>query len=164
MAGKTPGRKPKLTQDLEKKLLVMLEAGIPRELSCFAVGINDRTLRVWHERARCGEHRFVELWDKLETATAKAQSSMLLKIRKHGDKDWRALAWFMERVWSERFGYKSQVKVSVEAELEKMLDVAQTVLGADAAAKLFAAIASSAGLQATQEDRDRAEGTGEPVH
>jgi hypothetical protein len=144
MAGSTPGRKPKLTKDSEKRIIGLLEAGVPKDLACFAIGINSRTLRVWHERARNGEARYVAFWDNVETAIAKAQSSMLVQIRKAGAKDWKALAWFMERVWSERYGYKSQVKVSVEAELEKMLDVATTVLGTEAAAKLFAALAGNA--------------------
>jgi hypothetical protein len=69
---------------------------------------------------------------------------MLIQIRKAGGKDWKALAWMLERCFSERYGYRAQTKVTVEAELEKLLDVAQTVLGDEAAAKLFAAISGDA--------------------
>lgn len=160
MAGDTRGRKPKLNKKAEQQLILLAEAGVPKEVACAVVGIDSRTLRIWMERARAGEAPFVALASKLETAQAKAQSSILVKIRKAGDRDWKALAWVLERCFSERYGYKSQVKVSVEAELEKMLDVATNVLGPESAAKLFAAIAGEAGLQAPPP----ASGASEPVH
>lgn len=147
MAGDTPGRKPKLTPELETRLLALLRAGVPKEVACAGVGIDSRTLRVWMGRARDGEEKFEDFANKLEIAQAEAQSSMLVQIRKAGSKDWKALAWFLERCFSERYGYKSQVKVSVEAELERFLDVAQTTLGPEAAAKLFAVLAGDASGQ-----------------
>jgi len=151
MAGSTPGRKPKLNRESETRLLSLLRAGVPKEVACAGIGIDARTLRIWHERARQGEPKYVEFWGKLEAASSEAQSSMLVQIRRAGAKDWKALAWFLERCFSERYGYKSQVKVSVEAELERFLDVAQTTLGPEAAAKLFAVLAGSAcGEEATE--------------
>lgn len=149
MAGSTPGRKPKLNRETETRLLSLLRAGVPKEVACAGVGIDSRTLRIWLTRARAGEVKYQEFADKLEAAQAEAQSSMLVQIRKHGAKDWKAVAWMLERVFSERYGYKSQVKISVEAELEKLLDVAQTVLGAESAAKLFEALAGAASSEAT---------------
>jgi hypothetical protein len=102
-------------------------------------------------RARAGEARFVEFSDLVEQAQAKAQSSMLATINRAGKRDWKAMAWLLERCFSERYGYKSQVKISVEAELEKMLDVAQNVLGAEAASKLFDAFAGAACGEAIEE-------------
>lgn len=145
MAGDTPGRKPKLTHELETRLIALLGAGVPREVACAGVGIDSRTLRIWMTKAREGEPGFVEFADKVTEAQANAQASMLVQIRKAGSKDWKAIAWMLERVFSERYGYKSQVKISVEAEMEHLLDVAQNVLGPESAAKLFEALASSAG-------------------
>lgn len=113
MAGDTPGRKPKLTKDTEARLLALLRAGVPREVACAGVGIASRTLRIWLERARAGEERFEEFADKVEAAQAEAQAAMLVKIRKFGDKDWKAMAWVLERVFSERYGYKSQTKAEI---------------------------------------------------
>ena len=144
-----PGRKPKLNRETETRLLSLLRAGVPREVACAGVGIDSRTLRIWLTKARSGEARFVEFAGKVESAQAEAQSSMLVQIRKAGAKDWKAIAWMLERVFSERYGYKSQVKISVEAELERMLDVAQNVLGGDAAAKLFEALTGAASPEAT---------------
>lgn len=130
-------------------MLSLLRAGVPREVACAGVGIDSRTLRIWLEKARAGDPKFERFSIDVEAAQAEAQSSMLVQVRKHGAKDWRALAWMLERVFSERYGYKSQVKVSVEAELEKLLDVAENVLGPEAAAKLFAAISGGDGALQT---------------
>lgn len=163
MSGSTPGRKPRLTREFEERIISLLTAGVPKEVACAGVGIDSRTLRIWHDRARAGEKKYVDFWEHIEEAIAKAQASMLVKIRKHGDRDWKALAWFMERVWSERYGYKSQVKVSVEAELERFLDVAQTTLGAEAAAKLFAVLAGETSFSETTAYSPGAS-TSEPFH
>jgi hypothetical protein len=100
-------------------------------------------LRIWLTKARAGEEQYLEFADKVEAAQAEAQSTMLVQIRKAGAKDWKAIAWMLERVFSGRYGYKSQVKVSLENELEKILDVAKTVLGPEDSARLFAALAGS---------------------
>ena len=138
-----PGRPPKLTSEMETRLVALLKAGVPREVACAGVGIADRTLRIWLTKARAGEEDYQEFADKVEAAQAEAQSTMLFQIRKAGAKDWKALAWMLERVFSGRYGYKSQVKVSLENELEKILDVAKTVLGPEDSARLFAALAGS---------------------
>lgn len=151
MAGSTPGRKPKLNRETETRLLSLLRAGVPKEVACAGVGIDSRTLRIWMERSRAGEEKFVEFAKKLEAAQAEAQSSMLVQIRRAGSKDWKALAWVLERCFSEQYGYKAQTKVQIEADLERILDVATTTLGPEAAAKLFEVLAgersaSQAGL------------------
>lgn len=113
MAGKTPGRKPKLDRQTETRLLALLKAGVPKEVACAGVGIASRTLRIWMERARNGEEKYEEFADKVEAAQAEAQAAMLVKIRKFGDKDWKAMAWVLERVFSETYGYKSQTKAEL---------------------------------------------------
>ena len=101
-----PGRKPKLNRETETRLLSLLRAGVPREVACAGVGIDSRTLRIWLTKARGGELKFQAFADKVEAAQAEAQSSMLVQIRKAGAKDWKAIAWMLERVFSERYGYK----------------------------------------------------------
>lgn len=160
MAGSTRGRKPRLDAKMEERLLALLRAGVPKEVACAGVGISSRTLRIWMERARSGEKRYQDFATNAEQASAEAQSSILVKIRQAGNKDWRALAWFMERVFSERYGYKAQVQVSVEQQLERFLDVAETTLGAENAAKLFAAIAGEPSEEAASETS----GTAAQIH
>jgi hypothetical protein len=141
VAGRTPGRKPKLNRDLESRLLQLLEAGIPKGIACSGAGIDRRTVTNYQQRALAGEPRYVEFVGKMEAAIAKGRVHLLMQIRKHGGRDFRAPAWILEHAHSEEFSSKSQLTVNVESELERILDVALNVLGAEAAAKLFAALA-----------------------
>lgn len=160
MAGLKPGRKPKLNKELTRQLILLASNGVPKEIACAVVGIESRTLRLWLEKGRAGDKRFSNLERDLEQAEAKAQSSMLMQIRKAGGRDWKAIAWLLERCFSEKFGYRAQTKVQVEADLERILDVVENTLGGDAAARVFAAIAGEAGSAPSRETPSE---TG-PVH
>lgn len=110
MAGKTPGRRPKLTRDFERRLLKLIESGVPREVACVGAGIASRTLRIWRERARAGEEKYVEFEEKLERALAKAQIGLLQQLKKHGRRDAKATAWMLEHVFSDRYGHIANLK------------------------------------------------------
>lgn len=102
----TRGRPPKLTRELEKRLLGILSAGVPKNVACPAVGIADRTLRIWVERANAGEPRYVEFVDKLDEAIAGAKVGLVLSLRGAARKDWRAAAFLLERTDHENFGQR----------------------------------------------------------
>lgn len=146
MAGATRGRRPKLNRDLQARFLSLVRAGVPTEVACEGAGIASRTIRIWQERAKDEadpQHaRHATFAAELEKAKAEAQASTLVDIRRHGKKDWKALAWLLERVYPERYGYKAQLAMTVDGELEKILDVAGEVLGPEHASKLLEAITS----------------------
>jgi hypothetical protein len=109
MAGKTVGRKPKLTRELELRLCNALRVPMPREVACPAVGISSRALRYWLERAEKGEARYVEFAENLEKAQCEGQAHLLAQIRKHGAKDWRAPAWLLERIFAKTYGPRAPI-------------------------------------------------------
>lgn len=106
-----PGRKPLLTPGLEKRLLDILAKGVPRSIACPAVGITDRTLRIWVERARAGEKRYVEFCDKLDEATANAKVTLVTAIQAKMNRDWRAAAFLLERTDPTTFGQRALIPV-----------------------------------------------------
>jgi hypothetical protein len=110
MAGLTPGRKPKLTADLEKRLLGMIRAGVPFDVACPGAGIASRTLRIWRERALAGEERYLQFIDKLEAARAEAHAGIVIQLRKASVSDWRAGAWLLERTNWKEFGIRAPVQ------------------------------------------------------
>lgn len=114
MAGDRPGRKPKLTPELRKRLLLLLEAGVPRELACPAVGIASRTLRIWMDRAK-REEQFAKLHDEIEIAEAEGQVNMMLKVRK--DRSWQSAAFLLERVRRDIFHLGTPQGATVNAPL-----------------------------------------------
>lgn len=149
MAGRTPGRRSKLTRDLESRLLHLVRYGVPLEVACHGAGVEGRTIRIWRRRAAEGDKRFAEVCMKIDKARAEVQANMLVQIRAHGKKDWRALAWVLERAFGEHFGFKARMSMTLDAELEKMLNVAEQVLGRSAATKLLEALTAEGGESET---------------
>ena len=156
MAGKTAGRRAKLNRDLETRLCQLLEAGVPSSVAYPGAGISRETASDYRRRARLGEPRYVEFAQKIEVAIAKGRVSLLLQVRKHGGKDFRAPAWILNNAHSDEFGPKSKVEVSIEQEAAKLLETAKKALSPDAYAKLLEAY-----IGAENTARDGGSGTGE---
>jgi hypothetical protein len=135
---------PKFTPERCAKIIELVRRGNFRETACAQAGVSGRALRNWLAAAARGEEKFVAFVDKLETAEAEAENILVVACRKGAIKDWRAAAWLLERRGSKRWGYKAQVEFTVDEALENILDVAESVLGGAAAAKLFTALASRA--------------------
>jgi len=158
MAGKTRGPKFKLDRALEARLIQLLEAGVPSSVAYPGAGISRETASDYRRRARLGEPRFVEFDEKIRAAIAKGRVGLLLQVRKHGNKDFRAPAWILNNAHSEEFGPKSKVEISLEQEAQKLLGVAKKALPPSEYAKLLQAyIASQQGNAG-----DGPAGTGEP--
>lgn len=83
-----------------------IEEGATYEIAAAVLGVTARTLRNWRKYADEGDERYWELFEAIEKAEAVAQRDYLVQMRAHGEKDWRALAWLLERKWPERWGPK----------------------------------------------------------
>jgi hypothetical protein len=141
MAGKnTPGRLPKLNRALSERLLLLLEQGIPLTVACPGAGINRRTLNIWRKRAGEGNKTLAEFIEKVDAAIAKGRIRLLLQVQKHGNRDFRAPAWILEHAHAAEFSAKSQVKVTLEQDRNKLLTIAENVLSPTQFDKLLAAI------------------------
>jgi hypothetical protein len=142
MAGKTRGPKFKLSKDLVARFCGLLEAGVPSTTACAGAGITRETLSDYRRRARAGEPRFIEFAEATSKAIANGRIRLLMQIRKHGARDFRAPAWILEHAHSEEFGTKSQVTFTLNEERSKLLETAQRVLAPSAFAKLLEAFAA----------------------
>jgi len=123
----------------------ILRRGNFREMACAQVGITSQTLRNWLRRGvgPGAEEPFIQLVMDVERAEAEGEDLLITGIRRAGSTDWRALAWIAERLASQRWGYKAQAQVDVQKEIGRVLEKIQQVLGADDAARVFAALADS---------------------
>lgn len=121
MAG---GRKLKLTDDMQKDLLVHLEAGAFVEAAAEAVGLPSSTFHRYMEigrdcdsaRKMCEEEgrkwkpatendeRLLEFWESVTRARASAQITAVAAVHGAKDDDWRAAAWFLERSFPKQYG------------------------------------------------------------
>ena len=105
------GRKPKLTPELQDQIVTLIRRGVSRELACGAVGISSRTLRRWLDRASDNGPRrraFKEFRAAVEQAEAQVETALVGGVVHAGKKDWRALAWYLERRFGVRWNPKRQ--------------------------------------------------------
>lgn len=85
----------------------------------------------------------------MDEAVGDAQSSLIVEMRKKVSKDWRAAAWLLEHVYSDRYGAKAQLQISIKEQIDHVLDVVTRELGDDAAARVLDAILNGGGGEET---------------
>lgn len=116
------------------------------ETAAAYAGISKDTLYAWLKRGKRekrGAYRAFS--DAVASALAESEVTACEIVAKAGATDWRATAWRLERRFPDRFAPKAQVRVQVDAELSKMLDVAKGALDEAAYEQFLAALASAQG-------------------
>jgi len=113
----TPGRKTKLTADVQSKFLRAIRAGNWIETCCDYVGINPDTYYEWMKRGeKTGEGNTIyrEFRNAVLEARASAEIESVARIRVSGQKgNWKADAWYLERSHPERWGkQRTSVEIS----------------------------------------------------
>jgi hypothetical protein len=102
----TRGRPTKKTDSLIATLLRLISDGGPYDLCCQAVGITRETFYDW----RRDDPAFAA---RVEQAAAKGSLGRLKKIEQHGQNDWHAFGWMLERRHPEFFARaETQLTVS----------------------------------------------------
>ena len=100
------GRPTKKTETLVSTLLQLISDGGPYDLCCQAVGITRETFYDW----RRDDPAFAA---RVEQAAAKGSLGRLKKIEQHGQNDWHAFGWMLERRHPEFFARaETQLTVS----------------------------------------------------
>jgi hypothetical protein len=102
------GRPTKKSATLVNALIRLITNGGPYELCCSAVGITRETFCDW----RRSDSAFAE---QVEKATAEGSLARLKKIERHGNKDWHALGWMLERRHPEFFA-RAEAQLNVIAQ------------------------------------------------
>jgi hypothetical protein len=128
--------KTKLTPERQEIIVGALEAGNYDEVAAQAAGISKASFYNWLNRGqaelerveaapnakvRQGEQPLIDFFDVVTRAKAQAEPEMVARIRELGERDWRALAWMLERRFSGRWAKRQRLEVLVEREFEAML-------------------------------------------
>lgn len=101
------GRPGKRTPQLEKDLLAAIATGAPYRVACMAVGISDDAFTEWRRRDP-------EFRQKVEQAAGQTALSIMKRIREHGEENFSALAWILERRFPGDFGRpEAQFQISM---------------------------------------------------
>ena len=105
-----PGRKTKLTPELQARFIQALRAGNWIDTCCDYVGIHPDTYYDWMNRAQEGGARnqiYVDFAQAVKTAKATAEIESVARIRLAGSKgNLKADIFFLERSHPERWGKK----------------------------------------------------------
>lgn len=136
-------RRTKLTPETQEKIINALQAGNYFGASCEYAGITERTGYNWLARGReeleyrenprvkegterwKTEEIYVQFFHAVSRASASVEVGTIAKIKQQGDDDWRALAWFMEHRYPDKWGRKVQ-KTDIGNAGGKPFEVAHT--------------------------------------
>lgn len=93
----------KLTPLVRRTLLTAIGKGCTDTEACAIAGISRETLRQWSKRK---EPQYVALLADITRAREERIASLLDRIAKAGDDDWRALAWLASKAKPAQFSDK----------------------------------------------------------
>ena len=98
--------RPTLLDDMvKKKLLGLIQSGHYIKAACAMAGISCSTYHKWRLRGKRGDGiAYVEFNEELSQAEGLARIALVEQWKKHFERDWRAIAAYMERRWPEDFG------------------------------------------------------------
>lgn len=154
------GRPSKLTPELEAAIISRLKlCGTLEDVSAIC-GVTMQTLHNWRERGRKQQRgKFRRFFDAVQQAqqdrNVARESSILLASRK----DWKALAWLMERTNPKM--YAPRVYQHINEELDRAIERLQVTFKNEPAI-LERALASIAGFEGPGGMAPNAAGEGDP--
>ena len=97
------GRNGKFTPAVRKAILSAISKGCTDTDACAIAGVSRETLRQWSKRT---EPQYVALLADITRAREERIASLLDRIAKAGDDDWRALAWLLSKARPAQFSDK----------------------------------------------------------
>lgn len=120
---KKRGRKRKLDKKMIATIGELLEKGNYMNVVCNYVGISEATYYRWLDEGKTYKEsereikdpdklNLILLYETVQKATAKAEIGAVEGLLTHGDTQWQALAWFLERKYGQRWSLKQQIEHS----------------------------------------------------
>jgi hypothetical protein len=118
------GRPTKLSNEVEQDICAAIENGATLRASAEAAGIAYETMNEWMKDAR---PRYVKFSDSVRRANARARTELIKQVKQHGRKDWRALAWILERRFKDEYGANVDVTTAGQAVKIQIVPASQDV-------------------------------------
>jgi hypothetical protein len=115
------GRLPKLTPDVEQRVVEALRLGNVRRHAAALAGIHRATLFRWlakGRKQRRGIYR--DFCDAIKKAEGEAIALNMASIQTASHRSWQAAAWWLERRYSEQYGNHSLELAMLRKELRQL--------------------------------------------
>ena len=111
----------KLTPQRAEDIYALAAKGYTLRLIAKTVGVSIASLKVWNaDGKRDDSHESLQEFSyRLDLARHKAKADMLEKLITHGEKDWRAIAWVLERTTDE-FKIKARMSQAAQERLDHL--------------------------------------------
>lgn len=129
------GRRTALTPEIQLRIVEAILAGNYFETACRYAGIAPSTGYEWIARGteqseRSCEPHFVDFADAIARANAQVEVQAVATLRKHGQRDARALMEFLMRRFPERWGNSKQIEQEATADVDAsqiLTEIAQSM-------------------------------------
>jgi hypothetical protein len=109
---KLSGRPQILTPKLQEKIIKFILGGAYVETAAVAVGISKKTFYRWLKAGREETSGiYYNFCHEIEKAFATKEANNALAITAHGEKNWQALAWQLERMAPQRWGRTDRMQL-----------------------------------------------------
>lgn len=138
------GQPSKLTPERRQKFTDSLKVGNTVECAAAYAGIGYTTVHRWMNKGEAqtrGEYR--DFWNTVNEARAEAETGAVANIRKAMPKQWGAAAWYLEH--SNPLKWGPRIKVTIESELNAILDRLSKALPAELYEQVLVAISAGDG-------------------
>lgn len=113
---KKPGRKTLLNDQMIKNAVKAIGMGVTDRAAQDLLGITHDTWYTWIEKGEAQPNSiYAEFTDAIKKARAQLQADCIRRVKLAGSREWQAAAWILERKWSEDFGKKDKVDMSIAA-------------------------------------------------
>jgi transposase len=117
------GAKTKLTPEVKDKIVTAIRIGSYDYVAAKMAGISRSTFYEWQDRgSKEKKGIYSEFLDALKKAEAEAEIAAVNDIRKAGETNWQARAWWLERRhgdrWSRRDALALSGKLAYEGEVK----------------------------------------------
>ncbi len=99
---------------LADKMIELIEKGYPLGTVCRFIGVRYETFKKWLAIGQEGLNPlYAQFHDRVALADAKAEMNKYDKLIPHERKDWKAVAWQLERRWPEHWARRDATKLDV---------------------------------------------------
>jgi len=105
-----PGRKTKLTPEIQERIVSACKLGMPDEYVARLAGISNKTLQRWKQRGELGKSAEFRKFNLLigEARSDVMQNALFVVNRAAIEgREYRAATWLLEKLFPEHFGKKA---------------------------------------------------------
>ena len=120
----------KLTPSVAEDIYALARRGFTLQMIADGVGISTASLKSWSKdgKSPSSPEALQEFSYRYEAARSGSRGDMLEQLIEHGQKDWRALAWALERTTDE-FKMKSRMSQAAQERIDELtIDKAEAEL------------------------------------